>query len=163
MAPQACNLLFYKPKHEVVGEAILVSAYRAFQVLGLNSVKGCQVGVEHDLLPAEHEDPRLDPFHEPGFCITAIHGCTTSVALYGAHIAAIDEVVSRASSATARCSINWVPVLLLALRTPAEGDINGCIYWTIPPGTGSCTEADEGPEPVEEDAEPAPDASIDDA
>jgi len=53
-------------------------------------------------------------------------------------------------------------------------DDSGCIYWTVPPGTGSCSGEDDEPEPVEEDdieeapetveedVEPAPDASDDD-
>ena len=48
-------------EHEIFREPLNIAAHRLIEDLGFDAVQQCQIGVQHDLLPAYNADPGGNP------------------------------------------------------------------------------------------------------
>ena len=60
MEPQDCNFLSRNLKHEVLWEPRDVSRHRFIEFLSHHPVKLSEMGIEHDPLLPENQNPRFD-------------------------------------------------------------------------------------------------------
>ena len=56
MEPQVLNLPRSESKHEIFRKPIQISLYCLIQHLCFNSVKLCQIRIQHNFVPADQQD-----------------------------------------------------------------------------------------------------------
>jgi hypothetical protein len=67
MVPQSGELLDSQLEHEIRRKSVQIPFHGPDQGLGLDSIQQREVGIEHDVLPAQPQDGRPNPFNGHDF------------------------------------------------------------------------------------------------